>query len=345
MNHGVIGIVASRVSDRYGVPSILISFEGNDDPMSPEAIGKGSGRSVGGMNLVNALNECADLLDKFGGHELAAGLSIKRRNLDEFKARMEKIARKCFDGKEPEHVLELDCELDAEDLTQELAKEISFLEPYGVANNNPVFVTRNVQIADITPMGMNRHLKLSLYKDKKQLTAMMFSTSPQDFSFSIGDEVDIAYNLEMNEFNGISSLQINIKDIKISERFVELEAINEQMYQSVKTGECTLDADYIIPTRDEFGAVYQYLQSAARLGKNVYRISRLLSELANSRLNVDLNYVKLKTIIKVFRELNIVAIEEIDDFTFSFKFSYTKNKTNLDKSYILRKLKQTYIKK
>lgn len=344
-HHGVIGIVASRVSDRYGVPSILISFEGNDDPMSPEAIGKGSGRSVGGMNLVNALNECADLLDKFGGHELAAGLSIKRRNLDEFKARMEKIARKCFDGKEPEHVLELDCELDAEDLTQELAKEISFLEPYGVANNNPVFVTRNVQIADITPMGMNRHLKLSLYKDKKQLTAMMFSTSPQDFSFSIGDEVDIAYNLEMNEFNGISSLQINIKDIKISERFVELEAINEQMYQSVKTGECTLDADYIIPTRDEFGAVYQYLQSAARLGKNVYRISRLLSELANSRLNVDLNYVKLKTIIKVFRELNIVAIEEIDDFTFSFKFSYTKNKTNLDKSYILRKLKQTYIKK
>lgn len=344
-HHGVIGIVASRVSDRYGVPSILISFEGNDDPMSPEAIGKGSGRSVGGMNLVNALNECADLLDKFGGHELAAGLSIKRKNIEEFKARMEKIARKCFDGKEPEHILEIDCELEADDLTQDLAKEIAYLEPYGVANNNPIFLTRNVQIADITPMGMNRHLKLTLYKDKKQFTAMLFSTAPQDFPYSCGDEVDIAYNLEMNEFNGVSSLQINLKDIKISERFVELESINEQIYQSVKLGECTLGADYIIPTRADFAAVYQYLQSSARLGKSTYRISRLLTDMVNSRLNLELNYVKLKTIIKVFRELNIIAIDEIDDYTFSFRFSYAKNKTNLEKSYILRKLKQTYTKK
>lgn len=344
-HHGVIGIVASRVSDRYGVPSILISFEGNDDPADPEAIGKGSGRSVGGLNLVNALNECADLLDKFGGHELAAGLSIKRKNLPEFKRRMEEIAKKCFDGKEPEHILGLDCELDMSDLTLELAKEISYLEPYGVANNNPVFVTRNVTITDITPMSMNRHLKLTLYKDKKQLTAMLFSTTPHDFPFSAGDEVDIAYNLEINDYNGVSSLQINMKDIKISERYVELEAINEEIYQSVKLGESTLGADYIVPSRYEFGEVYQFLQGAARLGKSTYRISRLLNDINNSHSGCELNYVKLKTIIKVFRELNIIAIEEIDGFTFSFRFSYNKNKTNLEKSSILKKLKQTYTKK
>ena len=331
-NHGVIGIVASRISDRYGVPSMLISFEGNDDPMSPDAIGKGSGRSVGGLNLVNALSQCSDLLEKFGGHELAAGLTIKRKNVEEFRARMETIAKKCFDGKEPEHTLSL-------------AKEISYLEPFGVANNNPVFVTKNVEIADITPTGMNRHLKLTLYKDKKQLTAMLFSTTPQEFAYSCGDEVDIAYNLEINEFNGVSSLQINIKDIKISDRFLELEAMNEQIYQSIKQGESTLSADYIIPTRDDFGVVYQYLQNAARLGKSTYRISKLLVDLTNSRSSSELNYAKLKTIIKVFIELNIVLIEEIDDFTFSFRFSYTKNKTNLDKSYILKKLKQTYIRK
>lgn len=344
-HHGVIGIVASRVSDRYGVPSILISFEGNDDPTSPEAIGKGSGRSVGGLNLVNALNECADLLDKFGGHELAAGLSIKRKNLPEFKNRIENIAKRCFDGKEPELVLGLDCELDANDLTIDLAKEISYLEPYGVANNNPVFVTRNVVITDISPMSMNRHLKLTINKDRRNFNAMLFSTSLQDFPFSIGDEVDIAYNIEINEYNGISSLQINLKDIKISKRYLELESVNESIYQSIKLGECDLGADYIIPTRDDFGVVYQYLQAAARLGKSTYRFSKLLSDISNSHNNSKLNYVKTKTIIKVFRELNILAIDEIDDFTFSFKFSYNKNKTNLEKSSILKKLKQTYTKK
>lgn len=344
-HHGVIGIVASRVSDRYGVPSMLISFEGNDDPSSPDAIGKGSGRSMGGFNLVNALNECSDLLDKFGGHELAAGLTIKRKNLAEFKARMEKIAKKCFDGKATELILTLDCELQTPEITLDLAKELLYLEPCGTANNTPVFLTRNVTISDITPMSMNRHLKLTFYKDKKQLNAVLFGTSPQDFPFSIGDEVDIAYNLEINEFNGVSSSQINIKDIKISDRYLDLENINEEIYQSVKLGECMLGAEYIVPTRDDFGVVYQYLQGSARLGKSAYRISKLLNDINNSHGKANLNYVKLKTIIKVFRELNIITIDEIDDFTFSFRFSYNKNKTNLEKSSILKRLKQTYTKK
>ena len=344
-HHGVIGIVSSRVSDRYGVPSILISFEGNEDPFSPDAIGKGSGRSVSGMNLVDALSDSADLLEKFGGHELAAGLSIKRKNLLEFKERIEKYAKNCFNGQEPEHILDIDCELETGDLTIGFANELSVLEPYGVANPSPVFVTRNLQITDITPVGMNRHLKLTLSKDKKYLTAMLFSTSPQDFRYTIGDEVDIAYNLEANSFNGVANLQISIKDIKMSERTTHFESVNEEIYQGIKNGESTLDADYIIPTRDEFASVYQYLHNSARLGKSTYRVSKLLFDMSNSRQGTTVNYVKLKTIIKVFRELNIISIDEIDEFNFSFRFSYTKNKTNLEKSNILKKLKQTYIKK
>lgn len=344
-HHGVIGIVSSRVSDRYGVPSILISFEGNDDPYSPDAIGKGSGRSVSGMNLVDALSASADLLEKFGGHELAAGLSIKRKNLELFKERIEAYAKACFNGQEPEHILDVDCELEIGELTVDFANELSALEPYGVANPSPVFVTRNMQITDITPVGMNRHLKLSLSKDKRYFNAMLFSTSPQEFKYSIGDEVDIAYTLEVNSFNGLSSLQISLKDVKISERIVHFEAVNEEIFQSVRNGESALDYDYIIPSRDEFGAVYQYLQSSARLGKSVYRISKLLLDMTSGKQPSGLNYIKLKTIIKVFIELNIINIEEIDEHSFSFRFSYTKNKTNLDKSSILRKLKQTYIKK
>ncbi len=344
-HHGVIGIVSSRVTERYGVPSILISFEGNEDPYSPDAIGKGSGRSAGGMNLVDALKDSADLLEKNGGHELAAGLSIKRKNLQAFKERIEAYAKSHFNSQPPELALDVDCELEMNELTIDFANELSLLEPCGVANPSPVFATRNLQITDIVPVGMNRHLKLTLFKDKKYITAMMFSTSPQDFSFSIGDEIDIAYNLETNVYNGSSNLQISIKDVKTSERTMQFEAANEDLYQSIKNGECELDSEYIIPTHDEFASVYKYLQNSARMGKSTYRISKLLFDMSNTRQGTTLNYVKLKTVIKVFRELNIMLIEEIDELTFSFRFSYTKNKTNLEKSNILKKLRQTYIKK
>ncbi len=344
-HNGIIGIVSSRVSERYGVPSILISFEGNEDPYSPEAIGKGSGRSLSNLNLIGALSNCSDLLEKFGGHELAAGLTIKRKNLEKFKEKMEAYADSFFDGQEPENVLDVDCELEMSDLTIDFANELLLLEPCGVSNQNPSFVTRSLQITDINPVGMNRHLKLTLCKDKKYLNAMLFGTSPQDFKYEIGDEVDVAYNVEINCYNGISSLQLSIKDIKLSERIVQFEAINEGIYQEIKNGESMLDSEYIIPSREEFGVVYQFLQNSARLGKSSYRISKLLFDLTSSKPFLSLSYSKLKTIIKIFRELNIILIEEIDECSFSFRFSYNKNKTSLDKSNILKKLKQTYIKK
>ena len=112
----------------------------------------------------------------------------------------------------------------------------------------------------------------------------------------------------------------------------------------VKNGESTFDSDYIIPTRENFATVYNFLLSAARLGKERFRISRLLADIMKENSNADINYVKLKCIIKVFRELNIVSIEEIDNVTFAFHISYTKNKTSLDKSSILRRLKTMYPK-
>lgn len=343
-HHGVIGIVSSRVTDKYGVPSILISFEGSDaDDM--EAIGKGSGRSVSGMNLVDALTSCADLLEKFGGHELAAGLSIKRKNLEAFRNRMEEYARRCFDGACPEQILEIDYELSASEINMALAQELCYLEPYGVSNPTPVFALRNAIISDITPVGMNRHLKLSLVKDDNVFVAMLFSTTPQEFGLSEGDEVDFAFNLDVNEYNGVSNIQISIKDIRPSERNRHFERVNEEIYESVRSGESTLAPDYIIPKREDFAKVYNQLLSCARMGKETYRISRLLSDLLSKDSTSGLNYVKVKYIIKIFRELNIVTIEELDEASFAFHITFTKNKTNLDKSVILRKLKSMYPKK
>ncbi len=344
-HHGVVGIVSSRVTERYGVPSILISFEGNDDVNDLDAIGKGSGRSVSGMNLVNALQSCEDLLEKFGGHELAAGLSIKRRNLPEFKRRMSEYAKKCFAGAEPEQILDIDCELDACEISLNLANELCYLEPFGVSNPTPVFALRNAVISDITPVGMNRHLKLSIVKDTYVFTAMLFSTTYKEFGLSVGDEIDLAFTLDINEYNGISSVQIGIKDIKPSERNFHFELINEDVYNCVKNGESELSSDFIIPTREDFAEVYTFLLSSARMGKETYRYSRLLSDILKHNSVSQNNYVKLKYIIKVFRELNIVSVEEIDNLSFAFHMGFTKNKTSLDKSNILKKLKSMYPKR
>ena len=350
-NSGVIGIVSSKVSERYCLPSILITFEDNDDPSSPDAVGKGSGRSVGGMNLVGALNYCSDLLEKYGGHELAAGLSIKRKFLPIFKERINEYAREYFKNVLPEHTLDIDYSLDFDDLTLNLAKEISYLEPYGVSNPTPLFVSHDVLISSVTPVGMNRHLKLTLSGEQRKHTAMMFSTTPQEFEFTSGDKVDIVYSIDINEFNGVESLQISVKDIRLSQKSCELEMEQEKEYTKVKVGDTYFSADEIIPSREEFAYVYQFLQSSARYGIQKYRYSKLVNDLKYIRVRslegVDLlkmSYIKVKTMIMVFRELNIISIEEIDDFSFEFKFSGAINKTSLDKSNILKKLKTTYSK-
>ena len=344
-HHGVIGIVASRVTEKYAAPSILISFEGNDDPYDMEAIGKGSGRSISGMNLVDALSSCSHLLERYGGHELAAGLTIKRKNLLEFKKSIEEYAKKCFDGSKREQTLLIDAELECEDMTLDTANELCYLEPYGVSNPTPVFSLRNMIISDVSPVGMNRHLRITLQKSGYTFTSMLFSTSIQEFPYDIHDEVDIAFNLDINEFNGTSNLQISLKDIRLSERISQNEQMNLELYNSVRSGECTLDSSYIIPERDEFALVYKFLLDSTRMGKDTYRVSRLLTDMSRIYSYTALNYIKLKIIISVFRELNIVSIEEIDDFTFSFNVQYGRNKTSLDKSNILKRLRTMYPKK
>ena len=230
-----------------------------------------------------------------------------------------------------------------------LAKEIALLEPYGVSNPTPLFVSYGVRLSGVTPVGMNKHLKLFLAGDKNSINAMMFSTTPQEFDFTYGDVVDIAYNIDINEFNGTESLQVNIKDIRLSEKTQQEEVLNEKKYCDAKNGDTYMNPDDIIPTREELAYVYQFLQSSARYGTQKYRYSKLVRDLQFVRVKYaegvrleKMNYVKVKTMVMVFRELNIISINEIDDFSFEFKFSGTINKTSLDKSNILKKLKYTY---
>lgn len=341
-NHGVIGIVSSRVTERYSLPSILVSFEGNEDPYDDEAIGKGSGRSVQGMNLVNALSSCSDLLEKFGGHELAAGLSVKRKNLKELQRRMTEYARASFNGEEPVGTLDIDCVLSEKDVSKELATEITLLEPYGVSNLVPVFAMKDVTVEDIVPVGMNRHLKLILSKNGIRFTAMQFCVSSEDFAHNIGDEIDIAFNLEINEFMNMRTVQFNIKDIRLSESSLIMQKKGEEDYESARAGEYKGEPNDIIPTREDFARVYNYLLRSAREGICEFSYLRLHKFLNGRRDDAYISYAKLKLIIKVFLELNIVYIEETDEYSFKYRITYTKAKTSLDKSNILKRLKTLY---
>jgi ssDNA-specific exonuclease RecJ len=180
---------------------------------------------------------------------------------------------------------------------------------------------------------------LTLSKDGISFIGMLFCVSSQDFPYEIYDEVDVAFNLEINEFLNTKSVQFNIKDIRMSERAYNEQLALESEFIKVKNGESDLSYDDVVPQREDFALLYSFLTKEAREGKEQYSYVKLLKAIKRKYSGVTANYIKIKLMIKIFRELNIISIEEIDDYSFAFKVNYSKNKTNLEKSNILRKLR------
>lgn len=349
-HHGIIGIVASRITEKYMCPCILISFDevgdGSGKPDGDdENVGKGSGRSVKGMNLVNALSHCADLLVKFGGHELAAGLSIKRGNLEEFKQRINDYARGCFDEEQTVHYIEAECELSPIDVTMTQAIELYKLEPFGVSNAIPVFYMERMEVNHVSSVGGGKHTKLILKKDNLVITAMYFRKSPAELDIYPGDFIDITFNLDINEYQNTKTLQFIVKSARLTEDISAKEAAEHALYASINDGTCDVhelsseEISSIIPTRDDFSSVYTLLKREIHSSHTLFSM-RALSKLVNNS-GANMRYVKLKYIIRVFQELNILSIDEkdADNEVYSFSYVYVKNKADLDKSNVLRKLR------
>lgn len=206
-HHGVIGIVSSKVTDKYYKPSILLSFE--DD------IAKGSGRSVPGFDLYEGLTKCEDLLEKYGGHSMAVGLTLKKENLEKFKERFEQIAKE-KNIKELVPIIYIDDELKLKDINMDLVKGLSILEPFGEANKVPLFLIRNLKIDSIRALSEGRHLKLTLRDENFVINAIGFELGYLAEEYRIGDRIDVVGTLEINSFNGFRSIQINMKDIRKS---------------------------------------------------------------------------------------------------------------------------------
>lgn len=199
---GVIGIVASRMVDLFHRPTVLIALQ--------QGNGRGSGRSIPGFHLYDALDVCAEHLVKFGGHRYAAGLSIDEATLENFVARFEEVSTGLLSEDDLLPQLRVDMELDPDALSADLADAISALEPFGVGNPEPLFVVRGMEVVRHRTVG-ERHLKLQLAAGGRMFDAIGFSLAEKGAALS--GVLDVAFTLGWNEWNGRKSLQLNLKDI------------------------------------------------------------------------------------------------------------------------------------
>ena len=202
--HGVIGIVASKLTESFFKPTILVCFEGEE--------GKGSGRSIPSFDLHEALSYSGDYLEKFGGHAMAVGLTLKKENFENFKEKFEEFAEQ-KNIKQILPTIKIDCEISKNDLKLETVEELKKLEPFGEKNQRPCFVYKGLKINSIRALSEGKHLKLSLRDDNQLIDAIGFNLGHLVDEFLIGDKVDIVGILEINEYNGIKKVQINLKDI------------------------------------------------------------------------------------------------------------------------------------
>jgi len=336
---GIIGIVSSRITERYGLPSILISFDGSTDgTQRPTDVGKGSGRSIKGMNLVEALVDCEELLVRFGGHELAAGLSILRANIDDFRRKINAYAQSHLSDDAMCVSLEADRVVEMSDLTMHLAQELSSMEPFGVSNPVPNLILQNARIARIVTLGNGKHTKLILEKDGREISAVWFGVGGMQMTFEVGDSVDVLFQLNINEFQNVVSLQMLIQDVHYAEEQEKQYRSVKARYEAIRRGEEYTAEENVLPCRDDIAVVYTALRREFRAGRSVFPMRRLLS-LLHSLGYTDINYIKLKFIIRIMQELQICGVTESVQDTYVFEFQYQTTKTNIEKSSILRKLK------
>ena len=306
-HQGVVGIVASRLSEKYSRPSFMIHLNG--------ATGKGSCRSWGGFNLFAALESCKDLLLGFGGHELAAGFTIKEENIPAFRARMNEYARSFRGGAAPVSVLDVDVAITHPSaVTLEELEALSALEPYGSGNARPVFCLLGATLLRTQNVGQNRHLKLRLGKGSAQFDGIFFSTVAEDCGCKAGDRVDAAFYLQVNEFRGSRTLQLQMVDLRPS-----LCASGREQ-DSLTLADCCADcsplaakeARRLLPTRDQFAAAWRFLERTVPDGGLTTGYLPLLRQLA-AELGRTEPFPRAAVCLSVFAERGLLTMERQED--------------------------------
>ena len=338
---GIIGIVSSRITEKYGLPSILISFAGaTEGDGDPHDIGKGSGRSVKGINLVGALDHCREHLVQFGGHELAAGLSVERCNIPAFRKMINDYARDNFSEDVFSVRCEADCELLADELSMDIVDELAMLEPFGVANPTPQFVVKDMTLERVISMGAGKHSKLMLSNKSKSFTAVCFGMSASNMEYHFGESVDLLCQLSINEYRGQKSLQLIAQDIRLSDSFEKRYGEENERYRDIAAGGEFSQSENILPTRADIATVYKFLRYESMCGHTVYSFRALRSAILE-QLNVELSTVKLRFIINILEDMRVCEFTRLSDDIFEFEVSKSAEKSNIEltKTYKMLEMK------
>jgi len=306
-HQGVVGIVASRLSEKYSRPSFMIHLNGDT--------GKGSCRSWGGFNLFAALENCKDLLLGFGGHELAAGFTIEEANIPAFRERMNDYARSFQGGAAPVSVLDVDVAITHPSaVTLEELEALSALEPYGSGNARPVFCLLGATLLRTQNVGQNRHLKLRLGKGSAQFDGIFFSTVAEDCGCRPGDRVDAAFYLQVNEFRGSRTVQLQMVDLRPSlrpsGREQESLALAEQC--AARQPISARDARRLLPTREQFAAAWRFLERTVPEGGLTTGYLPLLRTLA-AELGKAEPFPRAALCLAVFAERGLLTLERQGD--------------------------------
>ena len=306
-HQGVVGIVASRLSEKYSRPSFMIHLNG--------ATGKGSCRSWGGFNLFAALESCSDLLLGFGGHELAAGFTIEEKNIPAFRRRMNEYAAAYRGGAAPVSSLDVDMVIQHPgDVTLAEVEALSALEPYGAGNPRPVFCLRGATLSRTQNVGQNRHLKLRLTRGSSQFDGIFFSTTAESCGVAVGDRVDAAFYLQVNEFRGNRTVQLQMVDIRpsVNPSTREMEAL--ALVQQVLDGERipARDARRLLPGREHFAAAWRCIDHQLSGGPLDCAYLPLLRQLAERLGRADA-FGRAALCLEVFRERGLLTVERHRD--------------------------------
>ena len=318
-HHGVIGIVASRVTERCGKPCMIISRS--------ETEAKGSGRSIEGFSLFEAICACGDLLIKFGGHPMAACITFKPENIEAFRKRINQYAAEHF-PQMPTQTVTLDCKLNPAALSVSMAQSLTQLEPFGNGNPQPVFGLFNMELSNVTPVGGGGHLRLTLEKNGAVITAMRFNTKPEELPYHIGDKIDLAVQLEAREFRGQPSLTVIVRDMKFAAFNTEKNIASLASFEKWQRGEVLSaeDKNRLYPDRACLAAIYRALRTVN--GKETDQV-RFVSQFGK-----DMTLGLFKTALLVFEERGLVHSEIADD-TFTATLIETSGKTDITRSPVL----------
>ncbi len=320
-NHGVLGIAASKMVQRYGKPCILITIEGETS--------RASCRSIEGFSIYELLFRHSKWLTRFGGHPMAAGFSINTSNLELFKESIKKDLENYY---VPNSSLQIDFELGPEQISHSILEDIKILHPYGNGNPEPVFGIFGLNLKKIIPIGNGKHLKLIFEKQGFEMSALYFNKTFENFLFCERDILDIAVTLHKNEYMGSVYVSCYIVDLRFENSDLKKVIAEKNLYESFKRGENVKnDLKCVIPNRKDFVDIYKYLKT---LKNKCIRVDLINKRVFNDSKNVFIIYV----VLDIMEELGLIYISKnADEYTITV--NNVKNKVNISDSLILSSIK------